>query len=468
MTIGRMRVGSALALMLSLGLLAGCSRKTSPRPAVEEEQAPSASQDTEPPADDKHGGDGSKTDALDAVELTRAAGRTPEAVRGYVGKVVQIEGVVAEVDLKPDGQNPPDAEVTLRGATEEPNRNRHVRISCSLRDRDGAARIGPGQKVTLQGTFHDGPRLVMLFDARLVKAGPVALTQVEIDRRRKKEPRAIVALERFGAEVRTSAKRVEEVRLNDDQLTDEGHVRPEVLDQMEKLAGSETLRLRDTRISDAGLACVKRLPYLGGLDLDGTGISDAGLAHLKDSRSLRALLVCSAQQARRSPVGNAGLAHLKGLNLEQLTLEKANVTDAGLAHLAGFHELLSLHLSDNKITDAGLAHLAGLDRLQFVELNDTQVTGGGFAHFRRMANLYRLYLANCPLTDDALEPLASLPRLADLDLRGTPITDAGLRHLEKLKSLRTLLLSKRSKATPQGIERLKAALPELTVAVADD
>ena len=49
-----------------------------------------------------------------------------------------------------------------------------------------------------------------------------------------------------------------------------------------------------------------------------------------------------------------------------------------------------------------------------------------------------------------------------LRLDGTPITDAGLVHLRGLKQLETLSLEK-TKVTPEGIKRLRTALPKVRI-----
>src|SRR5262249_34457680 len=205
-----------------------------------------------------------------------------------LNKQVRIEGVVAAVDLHPAGKDPDDARVTLYGSTDDPDQRKHVKVVCGLRDKAGAAKVGPGQKVTIQGSFLYAPPFVLLSEATVVEAGPVNLTQVEIERRLQGEPRTLEALEALGAEVKKDGDgKAGMVRLRNDHLTEKGEVKPEVLAELEKLSRIGELKLRNTRISDSGLGFVKKLSKLGGLDLYDTKIGDAGLAHLKDLRSLR-------------------------------------------------------------------------------------------------------------------------------------------------------------------------------------
>jgi Leucine-rich repeat (LRR) protein len=57
-------------------------------------------------------------------------------------------------------------------------------------------------------------------------------------------------------------------------------------------------------------------------------------------------------------VSDAGLAHLRGLTqLKGLNLSSTQVTDAGLEHLRGLTRLTYLHLSNTQVTDASVNEL---------------------------------------------------------------------------------------------------------------
>jgi hypothetical protein len=354
---------------------------------------------------------------LNAVELTRALGQDEKLKGRYQGKVVRIEGVVKEVNLKPDGRDPADAEVSLQGATDDPDKNKHIHVTCMLRDKPGAAKVGPGQKVVLQGAFITS-FTALLLDGSVVSAGPVARTQVEIERLRKEQPKAVAALEKLGVSCRAlgPGKPDYEVSLTDKHLTDDGHIKPEALAILAQFVDLSKLDLHDTRFSDAGLEGLKTLAHVETLDLSRTKVRGAGLAHLPGVPGLTWLKLSSPFNTEGLPITDAGLAHLKGMKgLRGLVLCKARVTDAGLAYLGGMPDLEVLDLAGNKITDAGLAHLA------------------------------------------------KAPQLWDLDLSGTSVGDAGLAHLTKVKTLRMLALSKNPKITADGLQKLKAALPELKV-----
>ena len=86
-----------------------------------------------------------------------------------------------------------------------------------------------------------------------------------------------------------------------------------------------SLDLSITRLSDAELTYVKRLPGLEWLFLNGTQVTDAGLRHL------------------------AGLEHLTLIHLA-----KTGITDAGLGHLTCLPSLRNLHLEETRVTESGL------------------------------------------------------------------------------------------------------------------
>ena len=128
--------------------------------------------------------------------------------------------------------------------------------------------------------------------------------------------------------------------------------------------------LKETDITDAGLAHLAELTQLRSLSLNDTQIADAGLAHLVGLTQLQWL------DLNGTRITDAGLAHLVGLTqLKELGLDKTRITDAGLAHVARLTQLKKLGLYNANITDAGLPHLVGLNQLEYLDLVDTQSHG---------------------------------------------------------------------------------------------
>ncbi len=80
----------------------------------------------------------------------------------------------------------------------------------------------------------------------------------------------------------------------------------------------------------------------------------------------------------------AGLVHLKGMNLKELTISDEAKTDLGLKHYLAAVELPSeLKLPNWKITDAGLVHLKGLNNLKALWLHGSKVTLTGILELQK-------------------------------------------------------------------------------------
>jgi hypothetical protein len=102
------------------------------------------------------------------------------------------------------------------------------------------------------------------------------------------------------------------------------------------------------------------------VDLDATLVDDTGRVH------------------RRGQATDATLSLLRRFGqLQELSLDGADVTDAGLSALRDLQGLRRLNLSQTRLTDAGLDHLRGLTALEWVDLRGTRVTAAGVSSLRR-------------------------------------------------------------------------------------
>ncbi|WP_165247203.1 leucine-rich repeat domain-containing protein [Paludisphaera soli] len=138
-------------------------------------------------------------------------------------------------------------------------------------------------------------------------------------------------------------------------------------------------RIEVNRVTDAGLAHLAGLHRLKVLKISqAPGVAD--LARLDPRTNLTALRTLDL---RDTGLTDEGLASLAGMpSLAVLTLASTSITDAGLKHLAGSTGLGFMDLSDTDVTDAGLAHLAPLKRLQKLQLSGTKVTKAGIEALR--------------------------------------------------------------------------------------
>jgi hypothetical protein len=191
------------------------------------------------------------------------------------------------------------------------------------------------------------------------------------------------------------------------------------------------------------------------------------LSEWATNNSLRALSDIDNLQSlglHGTQITDAGLVHLKGLNLKELTIPKSAQTDLGLKHyLAAIEPRSVLYLRDwGGVTDAGLVHLKGLIKLEELNLASTRITDAGLVHLKGLTNLQELYLTVTKITDAGLVHLKGLPNLQTLGLSGTKITDAGLVHLKGLTGLQTLNLYG-TKITDAGVANLKKSLPNCNI-----
>lgn len=151
-------------------------------------------------------------------------------------------------------------------------------------------------------------------------------------------------------------------------------------------------------------------------------------------------------------------------------LEKANLveidglSDEALVFIGKIPGLKLLNLGDGQITTAGLKPLTGLRELESLDLGWTKDVGDeALPLLRPLPRLRVLGLGGTKITDAGLPTLASFPALKELRLMATGVTDQGLQALEACKGLETVKLGKKTKISPQAIERLRKALPSCAV-----
>lgn len=245
---------------------------------------------------------------------------------------------------------------------------------------------------------------------------------------------------------------------------------------------------RAGNVTDEGLRLLGDIPGLASLDLRQTGVTNPGLAHLARLPRLRSL---------RPPYGLTaeGLDHIAACNsIEELWYDPAEVSD-GLTRLRGMKSLRILHLAVGSMVRASLddSDLKGLLALQQVHMIDSSMSSGiilsggwqdpeyidlrhacltddGLAALLKVQSIRRLRLrSGCELdrnlqpikgiTDHGIAQLAKLTRLEELDIQGPNLTLDSLTHIAKIKSLKRLRLFSAAALTSDASVKLKEALP---------
>ena len=186
--------------------------------------------------------------------------------------------------------------------------------------------------------------------------------------------------------------------------------------------------------TDADLAVLRDLPNLKQFNLNhAANIKPARLSPLAALTRLEVLYLMN------TPVGDAGLAHLRNLHgLREIWVENTGITDASVPWIASNPELTHLGVAGTTISDTSAPLLARLENLEVLALRDTQITSRGLAD------------------------IAKLPRLKHLYLLRTAVDDEGLQHLVKIESLNTLDVQL-TRVTAAGVERFRRARPECRV-----
>jgi Leucine-rich repeat (LRR) protein len=216
------------------------------------------------------------------------------------------------------------------------------------------------------------------------------------------------------------------------------------------------------RATDDTLLVLPAFPDLETLSLEYLNISNAGLVPLRHLKNLRGL---NLSEFEDHAITDEGIEHIKGLtNLEWLDLERAVITDAGLRQLAGLTRLREFWLF-GRVTDAGMATLEKFPSLESLWLYCPNVTDAGLRHIKG----HKLKLLEVgswdgrPLqfTAKALSWLADMKSLEELNFRDAPqVNDMALGQLRYLVNLKTLQCE-RSGITLQGVDSLKRYLPKL-------
>jgi serine/threonine protein kinase len=113
---------------------------------------------------------------------------------------------------------------------------------------------------------------------------------------------------------------------------------------------------------------------------------------------------------------------------------RKDVTDTDLRELSSLYYLVHLVLAGTSVTDAGMTHLKNID-VQSLDLGDTAVGDSGIRQLSGHEDLSSLQLVRTPITDAACATVRQFSRLRLLNLSRTGVGDAGLKQLAGLKSL---------------------------------
>ncbi|HJT30571.1 MAG TPA: redoxin family protein, partial [Pirellulales bacterium] len=203
-------------------------------------------------------------------------------------------------------------------------------------------------------------------------------------------------------------------------------------------------------VRDDAMAAVAALPELQTVGLRFTGVTDAGLESLSKSKSIQAIY---ALNTRITDAGLAAVTRLRDLRALSVYADgythdlqfrgkdpNPSITDAGLAHLANCRNLEQLDVRGSELTDTGLERLvADCPHLRELMVDNTPVTTKGLRCLGSLSQLERLGCYGTPIDDSVVEHFGSLDKLREIigDVR---VGNAGAENLAALPSLERLPL----------------------------
>lgn len=134
--------------------------------------------------------------------------------------------------------------------------------------------------------------------------------------------------------------------------------------------------------------------------------------------------------------------------IKDLTISGKTITDSTLALLTGLTELERLSSDGIQLTDAGFRHFAAFQKLKSLSFfhpafRSKEFTGSGLAHLKALPNLEKLTFAGSTAGDAAMEAIGQLTQLKEFRTWHTAQTQAGNAQLLKLTQLTGLRIGQR-------------------------
>ncbi|ADB15567.1 hypothetical protein Psta_0882 [Pirellula staleyi DSM 6068] len=199
---------------------------------------------------------------------------------------------------------------------------------------------------------------------------------------------------------------------------------------------------------DEGVDHVVQLGNIQWLSLEGSDVTDAVLPKLAKIPEIKRLFLGSTK------LSGGGLATLAPLvDLEYLSLKQLPIDDRDLQELPEFPKLMSLGLDFTEVTDAGLTKLPKFAMLDTLWLDATRVTDEGMLEVAKISTLRSLFMPATQVKGPGFSHLMKLASLRYLSLKGVQLDDVALQHLVGLENIEILGLD-HTNVTDKQIEQL--------------
>ena len=240
---------------------------------------------------------------------------------------------------------------------------------------------------------------------------------------------------------------------------------------------------RNKGIDSAAMTELQHSTSLVVLSLNYTNVGDAGIANLPNARGMASIYIAW------TACTNDAVRHLQRFpNLQTFSTDGTSITGSAFPLLVASHPYLGrlqlqglaeadqaaealqslkylghLDARGSDLTDTGLVCLSRIPALRSILVGGTKVTDEGikgFVNAKEYAN--PLDLHGTAITDEAILYLSRI-RVLNLSVKDTQITDASIPHFIQMTHLKRLNVTG-TKITPEGIAKLRNALPECEIA----
>ncbi len=200
-------------------------------------------------------------------------------------------------------------------------------------------------------------------------------------------------------------------------------------------------------LNDETVGFLVGLQELESLSLDGAQLSDAGLAKLAELKRLKRVSFFHLSFRKEGFTGEGFSAWTELPNLESLTVAGMSMGDDGFRAIATLTNLRQLRTWHTYRTEASNAEIAKLPRLTTLKLGQRLPQRGN---------------APLSLSDASLETLTQIKTLETLEIGEADFHLPALRQLTKLPRLKRLKID-RTYLSAADIEALKSALPGVQI-----
>jgi internalin A len=146
--------------------------------------------------------------------------------------------------------------------------------------------------------------------------------------------------------------------------------------------------------------------------------------------------------------------------ITEVVISPVNVSDSEYCHLKQLPHLQAIRLEYIDNVDQFLENIHGMTSLEELTINRARISEAGLRHLSTFPRLTQIHIHNA--TDDMLRHFGELTQLRSLELSYGTVSDAGLEHLARLTRLQTLDLWY-TKVTSKGVAKLQQALPECMI-----